>query len=249
MIHMFKRLFVAVLFVTAAAAGCKLPSADISSPFKRALGRSQPTTAFDESELSPKSAAEACIVTAEELEAAGHRREAIGLYEKARQHDARAIDYSRRLAVLYDKEGDIAKALQEYAQAIAAEPKNADLANDFGQFHLSQGDLASAETNFRQAISLDENHQRAWTNLGIVLAQQARYQEAFDAFARIVGPAAAHSNIGSIMARQGQVLEAQQAFRQALTLNPSLQQPQAFLAFYAGDSTSSVVAPVSHIER
>ena len=56
------------------------------------------TALFSGSELSPRKAAEACVVTAEKLEAAGHRREAIGLYERARQHDAKAIDYSRRLS-------------------------------------------------------------------------------------------------------------------------------------------------------
>lgn len=225
--------------------GCKLPSTISESPFKQAIGSKDRSVTFKESELSPKRAAEACIVTAEQLEAAGHFKEAIGLYEKARGHDSKAIDYSRRLAVLYDKQGNIANAAREYAQAIESDPKNADLLNDFGQFHLSQGDLAGAESNFRSAIALDEKHQRAWTNLGIALAQQARYQEAFDAFTPIVGPAAAHSNIGTIMAKQGRTIDAQKAFQQALALNPKLQQPRAFLNYYAQHDAGSTVAQAS----
>lgn len=240
-----------VLLLTAAAfmlTGCKLPQAGTASPFKQAVG-GKLSTPFNESELSPKKAAEACIVTAEKLEAAGHRREAISLYERARRHDATAIDYSRRLAVLYDKEGDIANASREFSQAITTQPKNTDLINDFGHFHLTQGDLAGAETHFRKAISVDANHQRAWTNLGITLSHQARYQEAFDAFMRVVGPAAAHSNIGAIMAKQGCRQEAQQAFQQALALNPTLKQPRAFLSYYAQQSSSSLATPASFVTR
>jgi Tfp pilus assembly protein PilF len=185
---------------------------------------------FQQSELSPEQAAEACIVTAEKLEAAGHRREAIGLYEKAREHDAEAIDYSRRLAVLYDQRGDVANAAREYHKAIADDPENPDLLNDFGYFHLTQGDLTAAETKFRSAISLEEDHQRAWTNLGIVLAYQGQYQESLAAFTRVVGPAAAHSNVGAILAKQGNTEQAKREFRQALVLNAGLEQPRAWLA-------------------
>lgn len=228
-------------------AGCQLPS--ITDSFKHSLGVSPSSALFDDSELSPRKAAEACIVTAEKLEAAGHRREAIGLYEKARQHDAKALDYSRRLAVLYDKEGDVANAAREYTQAIVNEPKSPDLLNDYGYFHLTQGDFAAAESHFRKAISFDENHQRAWMNLGITLAHQTRYQEAFDAFARVVGPAAAHSNVGAIMAKQGQVQQAKKAFQQALSLNRALRQPQAFLSYYAQHSSQPTATSASFTDN
>ncbi|MEX0818062.1 MAG: tetratricopeptide repeat protein, partial [Pirellulaceae bacterium] len=151
-------------------AGCHLPFQKDASPAARPVVGAHVAPPFQETELSPKQAAQACITTAEKLEAAGHRREAIGLYQRARQHRPQAIDYSRRLAVLYDQEGDSANALREYGEAIAADPNNADLANDFGYFHFIQGDLASAEASFRKALTLDQNHPRAWTNLGLVLA-------------------------------------------------------------------------------
>ena len=58
----------------------------------------------------------------------------------------------------------------------------------------------------------------------------------------IVGPAAAHSNVGAIMAKQGRRSEAQRAFQQALSLNPSLEQPRAFLAYYAQHSSQPEAA-------
>lgn len=238
---MSKQLSFAHLIITLIAltqAGCHLPFWKGDSRLRPTVGAATPPQ-FLQNELSPQQAAKACIVTAEKLEGASHRREAIGLYEKARQQDPKAIDYARRLAVLYDQDGDAVSALREYDQALAADPKNADLWNDFGYFYLARGDLASAETNLRMALSLDQQHPRAWTNLGIVLAHQSRHQEAFEAFSRIVGPAAAHSNLGAVLAKQGHTQQAQLAFHQALAIDPTLKQPQAFLAHYAKPASLS----------
>lgn len=228
---------VACLFT--ASGGCHLPTIH-----RTLLGDGPQTssvtkaTKFEQNELSPEQAAEACIVTANELERAGHRREAVAMYQRARQHDPEQIDYSRRLAVLYDQMGNATKARAEYRAAIQRDPKNADLLNDVGYFHLRQGDLPAAESSFRKAIEQAPTHERAWTNLGIALARQGRYEEAHDSFARVVGPAAAHSNVGAIMAKQGHFHQAQAAFQQALALNPNLQQPRAFLAYFEKNQRS-----------
>ena len=93
--------------------------------------------------------------------------------------------------------------------------------------------MEAADQYLHRAIDQSPDHSRAWINLGVVLAHQGHYDQSFDAFARIVGPAAAHSNIGAIMARQGRRLEAQQAFQRSLELDRTLEQPQAFLAYFA----------------
>ena len=214
--------------------GCQLPflTGGNQAPRQAASGVGS-AARFDQNELSPRQAADACIATAQELEGAGHHREATALYERARRHDPNATDYARRLAVLYELQGDANRARTEYRKALAEDPTNADLLNDFGYFHFGQGDLPQAESHLRHAVELSPGNDRAWTNLGIVLAHQSRYDEAYDAFARTVGPAGAHSNIGAIMAKQGKTDQAQHAFRQALSLNPNLKQPQAFLAYFS----------------
>jgi Tfp pilus assembly protein PilF len=240
----------------AAIGGCKAPF--WQRPWRtedQPLAKVPITTRFQQNELSPRQAAEACIATAEELETAGHLREAVSLYEKGRQHDPEAIDYSRRLAVLYDRLDLPVKARPEYRAAIKCSPDNADTLNDYGYFLYRQGELIEAESQLRRALELAANHERVWTNLGIVLAHQGRYGEAFEAFTRVVGPAAAHSNVGAILAKQGQVEQAQRAFRQALALNPELRQPQVFLAYFTQPTTpsdsksASAVVPAGFIQR
>jgi Tfp pilus assembly protein PilF len=185
-------------------------------------------TAADSPNALPKNkTTEACLSTAEQLAAQGHSREAMLLYEKARGLDSTAIDYSRRLAGLYDLQGDLPKAAAEFQAALARSPDDPDLLNDYGCFLDRQGNFAEAEQHLRRALQSSPQHQRALTNLGIVLAHQGRYQEAFDTFALAVGPAAAHNNVGMLLARQGRTMEAAAAFENALALDPALSQARA----------------------
>ena len=134
--------------------------------------------------LPPAEAAKACISTADEMAKGGYRKEAILLYERARQLDPGQKHVCRYLAVLYDEEGDDAKALTEYVAAQKLTPKDADLLNDFGYYYFSRGDLTKAEQWFRAAIAQSPKHERAWVNLGMVLGQAGRYQKVMRRFAR-----------------------------------------------------------------
>jgi Tfp pilus assembly protein PilF len=178
-------------------------------------------------ELTTGQTVQACIKTAEQLASDGHVREAALLYEKACRLDPHAVDYSRRLAPLYDMSGDLPKAAAEFNAALVATPADPDLLNDAGCFHDRQGNPTEAERLLRQAIAVNPEHARAKINLGIALAHQGRLQEAFDAFVPVVGPAAAHSNIGMLLAKHGRNGEALRAFEQALALDPDLPQARA----------------------
>jgi Tfp pilus assembly protein PilF len=182
-------------------------------------------------ELPPKEAARACLVAAEELQNSGHVEQAIALYEKARNNDPNLKAVSHHLAVLYDAQGDSTKSLAEYQKAVEGDPKNANLLSDFGYYYLERGNLAEAEQWLRKALAIDPNHQKALSNLAMVLAGQGRFDDSFQTFAKVVGPAAAHSNVGVLMAKQGHYDQAKQAFHQALATDPTLPQPKAFLAY------------------
>jgi Tfp pilus assembly protein PilF len=185
-------------------------------------------------ELPKGKTLEVCLSTADQLAAQGHSREAMLLYERARGIDPSAIDYSRRLAGLYDLQGDLPKATAEFQAALAKSPDDPDLLNDFACFLDRQGNHAEAEVQLRHALVAAPHHQRALTNLGIVLAHQNRFQEAFDSFASAVGPAAAHNNVGMLLARQGRTAEAAVAFDKAIALDASLAQARAGAEFLRG---------------
>jgi Tfp pilus assembly protein PilF len=182
-------------------------------------------------ELPPKEAAQACLAAAEELQNSGHADQAIVLYEKARKNDPSLKFVSHHLAVLYDAQGDSAHSLAEYNKALESDPKSPGLLSDFGYYYFERGNLPEAERSLRKALAIDPNHQKALCNLGLVLAGQGRFDESFEVFSKVVGPAAAHSNVGVLMAKQGRYDQARQAFHQALATDATLPQPKAFLAY------------------
>jgi Tfp pilus assembly protein PilF len=182
-------------------------------------------------ELPPKEAARACMVAAEQMQNSGHPDQAIPLYEKARRNDPDLKTVAHHLAVLYDMQGDSSRSLAEYKLAIEVEPKNPDVFSDLGYYYFNRDNFNDAERELRKALELDPKHAKALNNLGMVLASEKRFDESFQVFSKAVGPAAAHSNVGVFMAKQGRIDEARKHFHEALALDSTLKQPQAFLDY------------------
>lgn len=180
-------------------------------------------------ELPQHQAAQACRVTAEELEESGHVKEAIHLYEKARRLDSSQLGLSRRLAVLYDVNQQEELAIAEFQKALKESPDDAELLNDFGYFHSQRERWQEAERWLTKAAQADPDNKRVWVNLGVALARQKKYESGLDAFSKGVGEAAAHSNVGVIMAQHGHA-DARTYLAKARQLDPSLKQPDVFLA-------------------
>lgn len=182
-------------------------------------------------ELSSEESAEVCTLTAREMEAHGKELAAIEQYERARAFERRRKGIAARLAVLYDRQGNHERAAAEYDLALREEPRNADLWNDYAYFQFERAQFAEAEKSARRSVELDREHKRAWVNLGLILAEQERYDEAYEAFTKAVSPAAAHNNLGIILARQGRAAEAREHLAEAQKIDPTLRQPQAVLAY------------------
>lgn len=181
-------------------------------------------------ELSERQAAMLCLEAGEALEQKGYRAEAIQQYEKARQHDSHGLLIARRLAVLYDLQGEPTRAEVEYTRALQEQPNDAALLNDLGYFHYHHNHMEPAEMWLRKAVAADPSCRHAWINLGQVLARQGHVKESYEAFARVLRPAEAYSNLGVLLAKQGRTAEARNALQQALSLDPNLEQPKAFLS-------------------
>jgi Tfp pilus assembly protein PilF len=217
-----------------AAAGCSLARSDRTA--KQSENQSQQnlvtqaTPAEPPKELSSSDAARVCRATAEQMASHGKEPEAIEQYERSRSFDARQKGVARRLAVLYDRQGNTEKATAEYTIALKESPRDADLWNDYGYFHYARTRYDQAETALRKGLKFDTKHKRAWMNLGLVLGEQGRYDEAQQAFQHAVSPAAAKNNVAVILARNGEVDRARTLFQQASVEDPSLEPPRPLLA-------------------
>jgi tetratricopeptide (TPR) repeat protein len=217
-----------LLGLLGSAAGCQVTGVDKLAPSSRSAGSN--SGSLNTAELSTKEKAEACLEMAKELDKAAkdpettalHAPEAIALYEKARQSGSQNPQISRRLAVLYDQQGDFIRALEEYKQLLKRSPKDADLLNDVGYCYYNQGNWVEAEKYLRQAVTVNAKHARAWINLGMTLAQTHRTAESLEAFTNVISPAQAQCNLAFILTAQKKLDDAKAAYRQALALEPDL---------------------------
>ena len=116
------------------------------------------------------------------MEQQGNLNEAMRIYELEIRGGNSSPVILQRLAVLYDNTGQSDLAMPLYQRALAMDPNNADLLCDFG-FHLFlEGNLFEAERHYRLALNASPNDARANNNLGVLLAQSNRHEEAMQQF-------------------------------------------------------------------
>lgn len=225
----FRRFHVLPLALLVGVAGCaSLPGGALFAR-KSAESVARPSTDAAAASAMPlrvvssdKVRAEACRQTAIELSKAGQDEPAVAQFQRARSFMTDLPGVAHPLAVCCDRLGRFDEARREYELALKETPRSAQLHNDFGMHFLQKEEWQTAEHYFRQALKHDAKHPRAWTNLGIALAEQARYDEAEQAFAKSATSAAAASNVAMFLAHHGRTADAEQKFRAALAHEPTL---------------------------
>lgn len=128
-----------------------------------------------------------------------------------------------RTGVLAARSGRIDQAMEKFQAALAVDSNNAELLADIGYAYYLQDDLPTAEQKLREAIELDQDQKSAHNNLGLVLAQQGRWDESLSHFKSAVGDAEAHANLAFAQSQMGEVDLAETNFHLALDINPKLQ--------------------------
>ncbi|MFL5330641.1 MAG: tetratricopeptide repeat protein [Gemmataceae bacterium] len=204
------------------------PCAGCFSIFNESLLPDSPTQMLQKplttgDSLPSKKSGEICLTLAIDLEKQGHLEEAAVEYDRARSFDSKSAKVAaRRLGVIYDQAGNERKALAEFDEALKMSPKDPDLLNDVGYCHYNRGRWSKAESYFRQALAISPHHERANINLGLALAQQDKFDESMQAFAKVNTPAQAKANVAFVLASKGKREEAMQAYRDALRAEPGL---------------------------
>jgi Tfp pilus assembly protein PilF len=185
----------AALAIAALPCGCALPGSDGQGVTSAWLAPF--SSANKDSSQTP---AQASIAAGSKLERKGKVKEAIAKYEEARRLDS-AAPVAHRLALLYDRQGEVERARAEFEIALKAKPRDAQLLNDMGYFAFEHGNWSESEKLLRQSLDIDSNNERAWVTLGLVLGRQDRYGESYDALAKILSRDEARANQDAIAAK------------------------------------------------
>lgn len=149
-----------------------------------------------------------------------------------------------QLAVGYYEQRQMAVALDEIKQALAADPNFADAYSMRGLIYMEMGEVRLAEDNFLQAIRLAPNMPDFNNNYGWFLCQNGREKQSIQYFETALrnrayrSPAKALNNAGFCSLKINDKVAAERYFSQAFQAdpgNPSTNVNLARLYFERGD--------------
>ena len=220
----------AAVLALAAMVGCNATgrSSSLKTVEVSPMGPSAPTVKIN-ADLLPARSARVCLRAGEVMEEKGLPAEAIAQYEKARQFDPKLPGVSRRLAVLYDRQGDYVRASAEYKLALESGPNHPELLNDMGYYCYERGEWKEAERWLRKAVAVDPKSRRAWVNLGMTLAQSGQAEASLEAFSHALTPAESRMNLGLLQAQNCRRSEASATLRKSIELEPDAALTRAVL--------------------
>jgi len=152
-----------------------------------------------------------------------------------------------RMGVIAGREGDYDVAIELLVKA-SKQGDNAEIYSDLGYVHYLKHDLENAEQAIATALQIDPDHKSAQTNMGILLAEQGRDQEALRLFRRTTSEAEALNNLAYIQCQRGDFQLAEQNYHRALEVNPRLKPAAEALVQLAQvmGSTPDRRAPTTH---
>jgi len=151
------------------------------------------------------------------------------------QKDAADIQNRARihteLGVLYAGAGQMKTAVEEFKEALAADPDYAPAHSQLGLVYMALGEDRQAQQSFERALRIDRNDSSANINYGMFLCRRKREKEAYKYFMNALKnplyttPENAYANAGVCARMQGDDVKAEDWLRKALALQPN--QPQA----------------------
>lgn len=161
------------------------------------------------------------------------------------------------LGVLYAGAGQMKTAVEEFKEALAADPDYAPAHNQLGLVYMALGEDRQAQQSFERALRIDPNDPSANNNYGMFLCRRKREKEAYKYFMNALKnplyttPENAYANAGVCARMQGDDVKAEDWLRKALALQPN--QPQALyqlaeIQFKRGDRQGARILLDRHLQ-
>jgi Tfp pilus assembly protein PilF len=207
-------------------AGCVGPTASLTTA-------ALPSVPEARDELPKDKAIQTSLSFARNLDKSGSDDAAIEQYEKVLRLSPDHPEAMRRLAVLYDRRADFSSSEAAYKKLAKMHPRDADLMCDWGYSYYLRNNWKDAEAKLRRALDLDKQHARARCNLGLVLGQQDRFDEAYQMFRQAgLDEADAHCDLAFVFWTRGPSYydRARRECVMARQINPACSKAQELLA-------------------
>lgn len=197
------KITVPMLLLVTALSGCS------------ALNKAMPVSRFRKPDT------ERAISMARLMERHGKVEESSHLYQSVLQTDPKNQLAHHRLGILAARRGEHDVALDHFNDAVSSGEPTSQLLNDIGYTRYLKNELGLAEDSLRQAIRINPQFKAAHSNLGLVLAEQGKVDEALVEFRKAASEAEALSNLAFIQTKLGHLADAERNYHKVLDLDPT----------------------------
>ena len=147
-----------------------------------------------------------------------------------------------QMGVTYLEQRNLPAAMRELTKASELDPENPEIDMMLGLAYQSRGDLGKAEEHFRIAIGKRPDYAEGHNNLGNLLSQLGRGDEAIREYEKAVSnvlyptPEYGYYNMGREYLRRKELAKAESMYGRAIVLNPSFLEAYRGLALAQGEA-------------
>ena len=132
--------------------------------------------------------------------------------------DATAWRAQNGLGLLEDRSGNHVQAIAHYSAALDVTPGVAEILNNRGYSRMLAGEASSAEVDLRQSAAL--GYQKAWINLGALLAKGGEYGKAVKALNEVLDEPESLNRAAEVAIENGDRDVAQRLLEKAIEQSP-----------------------------
>ena len=141
-----------------------------------------------------------------------------------------------------------AEAEPYLARAVQVDPASSDAYRVLGRTKMLLGDAEGAIESYRTALAIDPEDTWSMNNMGLILIQQGRFEEALRPLARATqladGVAVFENNLGIALERTGHYTAAAEAYRATVAADSGYTKAAASLARVEGRDDEPGVEPI-----
>ncbi len=163
----------------------------------------------------------------------GNLDEALAQYKKALKIKSDYLDPLYGTAVIFTAQKDYTTAIETWNRYLKASNGSPTAYSNLGFCQELAGNPPAAEAAYKAGIARDPHNEPCHVNYGLMLARSGKPNVALLELQKVLTPAKAHYDLASLYESQGKLTEARAQYRQAIELDPTLEEARQRLALLA----------------